>query len=61
MGDNAAHRDGPQWGSCGDHSGVVSDPLTQTDVNASRAEFNGRKAEKPWLELRSVSLRRPRA
>ena len=41
MGDNAERRDGQQSGSCGGDSGAVNDPLTQTDVNASRAEFNG--------------------
>jgi hypothetical protein len=45
MGDNAEHRDGPQSGSSGDDSGAVDDPLTQADVRASRAEFNGRKPE----------------
>ena len=45
MGDNAEHRDGPQSGSSGDDSGAVNDPLTQTDVKASRADFNGRKPE----------------
>ena len=45
MGDNAEHRDGPQSGSSEDDSGAVDDPLTQTAVKASRAEFNGRKPE----------------
>ena len=45
MGDNAEHRDSPQAGSSGDDGGAVNDPLTQTDVNASRPEFNGRKPE----------------
>ena len=45
MGDNADYRDGPQSCSAGGDSGAVHDPLTQTDVKASRAEFNGRKPE----------------
>ncbi len=45
MGDNAECRDGPQSGSSGDDCGAVNDQLTQTDVKASRAEFNGRKPE----------------
>ena len=45
MGDNAEHREGPQSGSSGDDSGAVTDALTQTDVKAPRAEFNGRKPE----------------
>ena len=44
MGVNAEQQDGPQSGFSGDHSGAVNDPLTQTDVKDSRAEFNGRKA-----------------
>ena len=45
MGDNPEHRDGPQSGASGDDSGAVDDPLTQNDVRASRAQFNGRKPE----------------
>ena len=45
MGDDAEHRDGPQSRSFRDDRGAVNDPLTQTDVKASRAEFNGRKPE----------------
>ena len=45
MGDNAEHRDGRRSGSTRDDSGAVNDTLTQTDVKASRAEFNGRKPE----------------
>ena len=44
MGDNAEHRAGPQSGSSGD-DWAVNDPLTQIDVKASPAEFNGRKSE----------------
>ena len=43
MGDNAERRDGPQSGSSGNDGGAVNDPLTQTEVKASQAEFNGRK------------------
>lgn len=43
MGDNAEHRADSQSGSSGDDSGAVDDPLTRTDVKASRPEFNGRK------------------
>ncbi len=45
MGDNAEHRDNPQSGSSGDDSGGGSTPAHETDVKASRAEFNGRKPE----------------
>ena len=45
MGDNADHRDGPQQGFSGHDNGAVSDPLTQTDVNASWAVLNGRRSE----------------
>ena len=41
MGDNAEHRDGPQPAS----SGAVSHPLTQGDVKAARANFDGRSLE----------------
>ncbi len=45
MGDNAEHPNGPQSASSGDDRGSVNVPLTQIDVKASRAEFNGRKPE----------------
>ena len=45
MGDNAEHRDGPESGCSGSGSGAVNEPLSQTDVRASRAKFNGRKPE----------------
>ena len=45
MGDDAEHRGGPQLGSSRDDSGTVNDPLTQTDVKAPRAKFDGRKPE----------------
>ena len=45
MGDNAEHRDGPPSGSSGGDRGAVNDPITPTDMTASRAEFNGRKPE----------------
>ena len=45
MGHSAEHRDGPRSGSSGEDRRAVDDLVTQTAVEASRAESNARRPD----------------